>query len=96
MKKPFLFAAAAALYIEIVVFVIDYVTSGLEGKSLVIPMVILGLFVLSAAIMGFLFLSEPIQLYMDNRKKEAVAFFGKTVAFFAGIVVIFLVVLLVS
>ena len=91
MKKPFLYALAAALYIVIIVFVINALTSILTGKTLFIPIAMLGLFVLSAAIMGFLFLSEPLYLYMENRKKEAAAFFMKTVGIFACFVAIFLV-----
>ena len=96
MKKPFLFAAGAALYIVVIVFVIDSATSGLEGKTLIIPMVILGLFVLSAAVMGYLFLSEPIHLYMDNRKQDAVTFFAKVVGFFACFVAVFLILLFLT
>jgi hypothetical protein len=51
----------------------------------------LGLFVLSAALMGYLFLYEPFNLYMENRKQEAVLFFGRTVLFFAGCVAVFLI-----
>jgi len=94
MRKPFLFALSAALYIVLIVFAINVVTSVLPGKTLIIPMVMLSLFVLSAAIMGYLFLSEPFHLYMDNHKKEAVSFFAKIVGFFACFVVLFLILLL--
>src|ERR1035437_3052387 len=93
MKKPFIHALAAALYIVIIVFVMDTVTSILPGKTILIPMAVLSLFVLSAAVMGFLFLFEPVQLYMDNHKKEAVAFFVKVVGFFACFVALFLILL---
>jgi hypothetical protein len=91
MKKPFLYAFAAALYIVIIVFIINALTSILPGKTIIIPMVMLALFVLSAAIMGFLFLYEPLQLYFDNHKQEALSFFGKVVGFFACFVILFLV-----
>ncbi|MDE2399971.1 MAG: hypothetical protein KGL67_03115 [Patescibacteria group bacterium] len=96
MKKPFIHALAAALYIVIIVLVMNVVTSILPGKTLLIPMAVLSLFVLSAAVMGFLFLSEPIQLYMGGKQKEAVAFFGKTVGFFACFVIVFLIFLLLK
>jgi len=39
------------------------------------PIIILSLFVLSAAITGFLVLGIPILLYLNGNKKEAVRFF---------------------
>jgi hypothetical protein len=91
MKKPFLYALVAAIYIVFIVNVINAITSVLPGKTIIIPMVMLSLFVLSAAVMGFLFLYEPFRLYMENQKEEAVRFFGKTVAIFACFTVIFLI-----
>lgn len=94
MKKPFLYALAAALYIILIVLGIN-ITSKiniLPEKTIVIPMIMLSLFVLSALIMGFLFLYEPLQLYLENHKKEALSFFGKTVGFFACFIVLFLII----
>ena len=93
MKKPFLYASAAALYIVIIVSAINAVISILPQKTILIPIVMLSLFVLSAAIMGFLFLSEPLHLYMENHKKDAVAFFAKVVGIFACFVILFLILL---
>ena len=90
-KKPFLYAFGAALYIIIIVFVITTVTSILPVKTLFIPIAMLGLFVLSTAVMGFLFLSQPFKLYMENRKDEALTFFVRIVEFFACFVILFLV-----
>ncbi len=91
MKKPFLYASGAALYIIIIVFVVQTVSSALQSENgtLVIPMTMLSLFVLSAAVMGFLFLSEPLYLLVENRKREAIVFFAKIVGFFACFVAIF-------
>lgn len=95
MKKPFLHALAAAAYIVIIVFVVQAVSSALQSQNgtLVIPMTMLSLFVLSAAVMGYLFLSEPLYLLMENKKKEAIIFFGKIVGIFAGFVAIFAIIL---
>jgi hypothetical protein len=95
MKKPFLHALGAALYIVIIVFVVQFVTSFLknQNESIIIPMTMLSLFVLSAAVMGFLFLSEPIYLLIENKKKEAIAFFAKVVGFFACFVAIYTILL---
>lgn len=53
------------------------------------PMTMLGVFVLSAAVMGFLFLSEPLRLFLENQKQEAFIFFAKTVGVFACFVLVF-------
>lgn len=95
MKKPFLYALAAALYIVIIVLAINSITKAniLPKETILIPMAMLSLFVLSAAIMGFLFLYEPLHLYMENHKQEAVSFFAKVVGFFSCFAVLFLILL---
>ncbi|MFA5095053.1 MAG: hypothetical protein WC447_00080 [Candidatus Paceibacterota bacterium] len=95
MKKPFFYASGAALYIVIIVFVIQVVTSVLkdQNETVIIPMTMLSLFVLSAAVMGFLFLSEPLQLLIENRKQEAITFFAKVVGIFACFVALFAILL---
>lgn len=96
-KNPFLHALVAAVYIVLIVFVIDTITSIVAlQKTILIPMMMLSLFVLSAAIMGFLFVYEPLQLYFDNRKQEATTFFLKTVGCFACFVALFLMALIYS
>jgi len=40
-----------------------------------------------------LFLSEPLYLLAENKKKEAIAFFGKVVGFFACFVLLFAIIL---
>ncbi len=98
MKKPFLHAFAAALYIVGIVFVVNTVTHALQNQneSIIIPMTMLSLFVLSAAVMGYLFLSEPLYLLSENRKQEAVIYFSKIVGFFACFVAIFTLLLFLS
>lgn len=97
MKKPFLHALYAALYIVIIVSIMFLVGSVMADKeeTLLIPMTMLSLFVLSAAIMGYLFLYEPLRLLLENKKQEAITFFGKTVGFFACFVILFGIVVLV-
>ena len=99
MKKPFLSALCAAVYIVFIVSAINYVSSlplfqGVEGQdNLLMPMTMLALLVLSVALMGFLFLSQPILLYIGGDKKGAVSFFLKTLGFFASFVVIFIIIM---
>ena len=42
---------------------------------------------------GYFFFFQPIQLYLDGEKKQAVNLFLKTLAAFAGITVLFLLTL---
>jgi hypothetical protein len=95
MKKPILYSLVAVVYIVFIVSLVNF-TGHLELKeTILMPMVMLGVFVLSAAFMGFLFLSEPFALYLDGQKKEAFAFFGKTVGFFACFVALLGILVLV-
>ncbi|MFA6520413.1 MAG: hypothetical protein WCT44_02270 [Candidatus Paceibacterota bacterium] len=98
MKKPLLFASGAALYIIVIVNVTQALSFLLknQNETIIIPMTMLSLFVLSAAVMGFLFLSEPLSLLMENKKQEAIIFFAKIVGFFACFVVIFAVLLFLN
>lgn len=94
-NNPFLNALAAAVYIVIVVFITNTLFSPpQEEETILIPMFMLSLFVLSAAIMGFLFFYQPFRLYFENQKREAFLFFMRTVGFFAGFVALFFVSLL--
>jgi hypothetical protein len=63
--------------------------------TMLVPMAMLSMFVLSAAIMGYLFLSEPLFLLTENRKQEAIVFFAKIVGFFACFVVVFAILLFI-
>lgn len=90
MKKPFFYALAAVLYIVIIILCGNALSPFIPEETILIPMAMLSLFVLSAAIMGFLFLSEPLILYMENKKREAILFFAKTVGVFACFLVILL------
>ena len=89
MKKPFLHALSATLYIVFVVLIIS-VFDGRPEETILIPMTVLALLVLSVAVMGFLFVYEPLRLFIENKRQEAVSFFGKTIGFFACFIVILL------
>lgn len=85
-KNPFINALAAATYICLVASIMYYGTrqSG-PADSVVIPIAVLSLFTLSAAVMGYLFVSQPLRMYVDGEKQRAVTLFLHTVAVFAGI-----------
>jgi hypothetical protein len=93
-KTPFLYALGAAAYIVAIVYVV-FNFSGADTpaeNSILVPATMISIFVLSAAVMGFLFLSEPFKLYFDDKKNEAAAFFMSTVGYFAGFVLLFVVI----
>ena len=49
------------------------------------PVAGISLFTLSAAVMGYIFCYQPIQLYFSDKKKEAVDLFLKTIMAFGVI-----------
>lgn len=83
-KNPFLNALAALLYIIIVASVMFYGSSFVKPEdSVMAPIAVLSLFTLSAAVMGYIFVLQPFQLYLDGKKKEAINLFLKTTMLFA-------------
>lgn len=87
-KNPFINAVAASVYISLVATIMNYGSRMFgEADTMVTPVAVLSLFVLSAAVMGYIFLSKPLQLYLDGKKKEGVNLFLGTVAVFAVITV---------
>ena len=93
-KNPLINALAALVYIILVAMVMFY---GMEhagsDKSIIVPITMLSLFTLSAAVMSFIFASQPLQLYLDGKKKEAVKLFLQTLVIFAGITSVLLILL---
>lgn len=63
-----------------------------NGDNFLIPIGMLSLFVLSAAIMAFIFLYQPVIMFLDGQRKESVNLFWRTVAIFGGITGIILLV----
>lgn len=93
-KNPFLNALAASLYIVIIACVMFYGISHTEPEnSVIIPIAIVSLFTLSAAVMGYVFLSQPVQLFLDGKKKNAINLFIQTVMAFGAITALLLVLL---
>lgn len=88
-------ALFAALYIAGIVMLISSFERFFSDQpdTIVAPMVMLSLLVLSVAIMGYLFVFEPARMYLEGKKQEAITFFGKTVGFFAAFVLVFVILL---
>ena len=90
-RNPFINALAATVYISIVASIIFYGTNYTGPvRSVIIPIAMISLFTLSVAVMGYIFGSQPIQLYLDGKKKHAVNLFLQTVAVFAAITALIL------
>lgn len=95
MKKPFLHAFSAGVYIVLIVSIINFFDGGTKEDTILAPIVMLSLLVLSVAFMAFVFFYEPIRMYGDGDKSGALEFFGKTLASFACLVVLFALILLI-
>ncbi len=84
-KSPLINAFVAFLYIAIIALIMDRVGQVANQSSFLVIniMAVISLFTLSAAVMGYLFLCQPIRLYFEGEKRKAVKFFLSTVAIFA-------------
>ncbi|MBP8994592.1 MAG: hypothetical protein KBG30_12405 [Bacteroidales bacterium] len=93
-KKPIYNALAATIYIVLIVLFInsiDSIETGYTNESLeqfIMPIIMLSLLTLSVAVMGYIFLYQPIILFLEKNKKEAVKYFIHTILFFAIIIVL--------
>ena len=95
-KNPILNALAAGGYIVMVALVMNFATKNLPREdTLLAPIAAVSLFTLSAAVMGYVFLSQPLQMIVGGKKKQGVDLFIKTVASFGVITaVIFISIIL--
>lgn len=85
-KNPILNALAALAYIILIASVIFF-AGNFENK---LPMpfamiTVLSMLTLSAAVMGYIFFSQPLQMIIEGKKKQGVDLFVKTVGSFAVI-----------
>jgi hypothetical protein len=97
--NPLYNALAAVVYIVGIVSLITFVIAPGDGPepSVLIPMMMLSLLVLSVAVMAYLFFYQPIIMLLDGKRQEAVKFFLNTVGIFAcSIVVLFVAWMLIS
>ena len=91
-KHPILNAVAATAYITLVASVMTWgSTIAPKHDTFLTPIAIISLFTLSAAVMGYIFCYQPMQLYFDGKKKAAVHLFLQTVAIFAIFTIVALV-----
>ena len=86
MKTPLHHALLAEGYICLVACTMYFGQSFVgEEDSVIMPIAMLSLLVLSVSIMGYLFCYTPLALFLEGKKEEALQFFFKTVGYFAGI-----------
>ncbi len=93
-KKPIYNALAAIIYIVLIVSFINsidsieisYVNENLE--QFIMPTIMLSLLALSVAVMGYIFFYQPIILFLENNRKEAVKYFIHTILYFAIIIIL--------
>src|SRR5690242_17804902 len=95
-KNPIINALCALAYITLVGGVMNYLTHTHSNKpdTMFAPIAALSLLTLSAALMGYFFLFQPVQLYLDGKKKEATTLFVRTILVFAGITAVIFILLL--
>ena len=93
-KNPIINGFAASAYIVLIASVMNWGTKMVfHPNTFIAPIAVISLFTLSAAVMGYLFCYQPAQFYFDGKKKQAVSLFLQTVAVFACITALTLVVL---
>lgn len=94
-KNPFINAIFAAGYILLGVTIMTFVSQPMSNKpdTFFAPVIFLSLFTLSVAVMTCLFFYQPVMLFIDGKKKDAVNLFVKTVGIFATLTAIALILL---
>ncbi len=98
-RNPFYNAILALGYIVGLVSVAFYNSHLLGGtqESILYPIGGLAVFVLSAAVMAYLFFYQPVLLFLDSKREEGVRLFVKTLGIFAcGTAIILLVSFIVN
>ncbi len=87
-KNPFINALAATAYITVIASIPSFASKmNIPEGGIIIPIFFLSLFVLSAALMGYFFVYQPIVLLIEGKQKEAAGLFLKTIASFVCIIV---------
>ena len=91
-KNPIINALSASVYIILVVSIMTFVTQPLRNKpdTFLAPIIVLFMLTLSVVVMAFLFFYQPLQIFIEGKKKEAVKLFIQTVGIFAVFTVVVL------
>ncbi len=94
-KNPFINAVSASAYIILVVTIMTLVTQPLKNKpdTFFAPITVLFVLTLSVAVMAYLFFYQPLQLFIEGKKKEGVQLFVQTIGVFGAITTVVLILL---
>jgi hypothetical protein len=85
-KNPFYNALAALGYIVLIVSTMTLLSTYQSNfDEFIMPIIMLSLFTLSAAVMGYIFFYQPVMLFLDNKKDQAVKLFLKSIGIFGVI-----------
>jgi len=94
-KNPIINALTASVYIILVVAVMDFVTQPLRNRpdTFFAPIMVLFVLTFSVAVMAYLFFYQPLQFFIDGKRKQAVQLFLQTVGVFGFTTVVLLALL---
>jgi hypothetical protein len=97
-RNPYINAICAGLYIVFIVLLISYGPTFVRDKpdTILAPMAMLSLLVLSVAFMGYAFCYQPILVYLEGQKREAIELFTKTLLSFAVITAVIVTITFVA
>ena len=94
-KNPLINALSASVYILLVVAVMQFIMQTQRNKpdTFMAPIAVLSMLTLSVSVMAYLFFYQPLLLFIEGKKKEAVNLFVKTVGVFAAFTGVVLIIL---
>lgn len=94
-KNPIINALCASGYIVLIVALMNFIMQTQKNKpdTILAPLTILSVLTLSVTVMAYLFFYQPLQLFIEGKKKHAVNLFTKTVGVFAVFTAIILILL---
>ncbi len=85
IKNAALNAVVTALYVAVIASFLFYapkVFGPNRTNTVLVPIVVLSLFVFSAAVTGILVFGQPVLWYLDGKKKEAISLLVYTLGIF--------------
>ncbi len=97
-KNPYINALIAGGYIVLIVLVLTYGPTFVKDKpdTILAPMAMLSLLVFSVAFMAYAFFFQPVLMYIDGQKREAIQLFTKTLLSFAVITVLIMLIAFIA
>ena len=93
-KNPLINGLSASAYIVLVALVMNLGSKLMPHEdSPLAPVAIISLFTLSAAVMGYIFIYQPVLLFIEGKKKQAIKLFLQTIIVFGCLTVLSLILL---